>query len=225
MTAGGPDQSSLATAELLGALAYGQLRAFQVTANAVGLAPTIALADRLAEFAIREHARYRELQAHLRSRTDLADRVMERQRGRFDAFFDAVGMEDWSSAVTFFAIGLPIAADFTRAVAVAVDDETARVLVAALTDRSEFETLARSELKQMLAGAAPDETDRIRHLVADVVGRALTGFQAAMADSDALGVLFGDDRMDGSPDVRDLAIQVLNTHRDRMVALGLDELE
>jgi len=223
MTPDGPDERSLATAELVGALTYGQLRAFQVTANAIRCAPTIGLADELASFAIREHERYRQLHEHLRSLTDLADRVIERQRNRFDEFFDSLSMDHWIEAVTFFAVGLPIAADFTRAVAAAVPDDTARVLTDTLADRPGFERFANAQLVEALARGDAGEVERLRHLVADVVGRALTGFQAAVADSDALRVLLEAEA--DRADVKTLAISVLNAHRDRMVALGLDELE
>ena len=215
-------EGPLATAELVGALTYGQLRAFQITAAAVRFAPTIALADRLSAFAILEHDRYRKLRDHLGGRTDLADRVVERQRPRFDEYFDGVRMDDWIEAVTFFAVGLPMAADFARAVARLVDDETAAVITSALADRADFEDFARAELLEALRGGA-DAVDRLRHLVADVDGRALTGFQAAMTDSDALQVLLAGD--EGGAAVKQLAIEVLHTHRERMIGLGLDDVE
>ncbi|MDX1511161.1 MAG: ferritin-like fold-containing protein [Nitriliruptorales bacterium] len=215
-------EGPLATAELVGALTYGQLRAFQITAAAVRCAPTIPLADRLAGFAIREHERYRKLRDHLQRQTDLADRVVERQRLRFDEYFDAVRMDDWVEAVTFFAVGLPMAADFARAVARLVDDDTAAVIMSALADRADFEDFANAQLVEALGGG-DEAVARLRHLVADVVGRALTGFQAAVTDSDALRVLLSGDQ-DGAA-VKQLAIEVLHTHRERMIGLGLDDIE
>lgn len=215
------DRLRLATAELVGALTYGQLRAFQVAAAAVRLAPTIALADQLASFAVREHERYQSMREHLRRLTDLADRVMERQRERFDAFFDQLALEDWMGANAFFAMGLPIAADFARAIAPAVDEETGLVLERALAGRDPFEAFALEQIRATLDAADPADVERIRHLVAGTIGRALTGFQGSVADTDALGVLLAA----GEADVTTLAIDVLNAHRARMVALGLDDLE
>lgn len=220
------DQVTLATAELVGALTYGQLRAFQVTADAVRLAPTIALADQLASFAVREHERYVALRDHLRSRTELADRVTERQREPFDAFFDQLAFDDWIAACAFFAMGLPIAADFVRAIAPAVDDETGQVLTAALADRAPFEQFALDQVKAALANAADEDVVRLRHLVANTIGRGLTGYQASVADTDALRVLLASDETNlDEGDVTNLAIEVLHAHRARMVALGLDDLE
>lgn len=222
----GRDQVTLATAELVGALTYGQLRAFQVTADAVRLAPTIALADQLASFAVREYERYRALRDHLRSLTELADRVMERQRGRFDAFFDQLALDDWVGACAFFAMGLPIAGDFVRAIAPAVDEQTGLVVTAALADRGPFEQFASEEVRATLADAKDDDVDRLRHLVAGTIGRALTGFQGSVADTDALRILLASDQTKlDEAEVTTLAIEVLNAHRARMVELGLDDLE
>jgi hypothetical protein len=220
------DHVTLATAELVGALTYGQLRAFQVTANAVRLAPTISLADQLASFAVREYERYRALHDHLRSLTELADRVVERQRERFDAFFDQLALDDWVGACAFFAMGLPIAADFVRAIAPAVDEHTGRVLTETLAGRQPFERFALAEVGAALADAGDEDVDRLRHLVADTIGRALTGYQASVADTDALRILLaGELSQADEAGVTTLAIEVLNAHRARMVALGLDDLE
>lgn len=222
----GRDQVALATAELVGALTYGQLRAFQVTASAVRLAPTIALADELAAFAVREHERYTALREHLHSLTELADRVMERQRPRFDAFFDQLDLDDWVAACAFFAMGLPIAADFVRAIAPAVDEQTGSVLTTALADRAPFEQFALGQVGAALAEARDEDIERLRHLVAGTIGRGLTGYQASVADTDALRVLLASDETNlDEGDVTTLAIEVLHAHRARMVALGLDELE
>ena len=81
----------LATVELLGAVTYGQLRAFQVTAAAIAVAPDARSADQLADFAVREHEAYVVLRDHLVAETDLAAAVIDRQKAVFDAYFDAGG--------------------------------------------------------------------------------------------------------------------------------------
>jgi hypothetical protein len=216
----------LATVELLGALAYGQLRSFEVTTRAIRHAPDARAADAIAEFALREHAGYALLRDHLASLTDLPDAVMDRQKPHFDSYFDRVPVDDWFAACTFFAVGLPIAADFGRDLAPALDRETALVVVGALSDRGPFERFAIDQLRAMLVD--DDARERARHLVADVLGRALTGFQGVMSDTDALKVLLDAAREPGETGearVKRLAIEVMSGHRRRVIDLGLEDLE
>jgi len=215
----------LATVELLGALTYGQLRSFQVTASAVAAAPDARRADRVATFAIREHQAYTVLRDHLIDETDLAAGVIDRQRDVFDAYFDAIPLHDWRSACAFFAVGLPIAADFGREVAPALSPQTAEVVVSALADREGFEQWALEELQAQMT--TPEEVEQVRRVVADMLGRALTGYQGAMAETDALQVLLlGADGTGeaGAALVRRVAVHVLENHRRRMHALGIDDL-
>jgi hypothetical protein len=221
------EERELAVVELLGALTYGQLRTFEVTARAVRFAPDARRADQVADFAAREHQGYVLLRDTLLERTDLAAALIERQRPRFDAYFDAMPLDDWLGTVTFFAVGLPIAADFTRAIAPALDPDLALVVVGALADRRPFEEFALGELAAALT-AGDEERERAHRLTADIVGKALTGFQGAMADTDALRVLFAElaaqEDVDPEVIVKRTAIDTLSGHRRRMVDLGLEDL-
>lgn len=221
------EERSLATVELLGALAYGQLRAFEATSRAVRHAPDARTMDAIAGFAVREHAAYERIRDHLISRTDLGEAVMDRQKPLFDDFFDHAPLGDWLGACTFFAVGLPIAADFVREVAPTLDDETATVVVSALAEREPFERFAIDQVVAITAKDA-DALERTRHLIGDILGRALTGFQASVTTTDALRVLLGDgaEGRDAADDlVKRVAMTVLEGHRRRMHALGLEDLD
>lgn len=231
MSSSTPDEPTaervrLATVELLGAVTYGQLRAFQITAAAIAAAPDARTADRLADFAIREHEAYVVLRDHLVAETDLAAAVIDRQQEVFDTYFDAIEFTDWRSACAFFAVGLPIAADFSREVAPALAPRTAEVIVGALADRGPFEQWVLEQVQEQMQ--TDEDVEQVRGLVADMLGRALTGYQGAMADTDALQVLLLDaDEGDGEGGhelVRHVAMRVLDNHRRRMHALGIDEL-
>lgn len=217
----------LATVEVLGALAYGQLRAFEAAARAVRHAPDTVTADELAEFAVREHRAYVALRDHLDARTDLAHAVMDRQKPHFDDYFDRTPLDDWFGAGVFFAVGLPIAADFGRALAPTLAPETAVVVVGALADRAPFEAFAVAQLRELLVD--DDGRERARHVAADVLGRALTAFQGIIADTDALKVLLehhaSEEGVSGETRVKELAIAVLAGHRRRLVSLGLEDLD
>lgn len=219
------DRLRLATVELLGAVTYGQLRAFQVTATAIAVAPDARSADRLGTFAVREHEAYVVLRDHLIDETDLAAAVIDRQKAVFDAYFDAVPMDDWRSACVFFTVGLPIAADFSREVAPTLEPRTAEVVVRALADRGPFEQWALEQLQAQMGEVA--DVAVVRHMVADMLGRALTGYQGAMAETDALEILLlgaSKDADEGEALVRRVAMRVLDEHRRRMHALGIDDL-
>lgn len=222
------DPFELATVELLGALAYGQLRSFELTSRAIRHAPDAQIADELGDFALREHGGYALLRDFLRQRTDLAGAVMDRQKPHFDAYFDRVPMEDWFSACAFFALGLPLAADFARGIAPTLDEETGMVVVGALADRAPFEEFARDHLREQLVD--DERRDQARHLVADLLGRALTGFQGVISDTDALKVLL-ENPSDGPPGestegrVKRLAMSVMAGHRQRVLDLGVEDLD
>lgn len=220
------DAKALAVAELLGALTYGQLRAFEVTARAIRVAPDSRAADMLADFAAHEHGVYTRLRDRLLSLSDLSVSLMDRQKAPFDAYFDAVDLDDWISACAFFAFGLPLAADFIRAIAPTLDDTSAAVVLDSLAERDRFEGYAQA---QVLSHIQDDDAARehVRHLLADLLGRALTGFQAAVAGTDALEVLLAAraeaEGQTAEAQVRHLAIQVLEGHRRRTHAVGIDD--
>jgi hypothetical protein len=222
------DAFELATVELLGALAYGQLRSFEITGHAIRHAPDAQTADELADYALREHAGYVLLRDHLRERTDLATAVMDRQKPHFDDYFDRVPLGDWFSVCSFLALGLPLAADFARGIAPTLDERTGLVVVGALADRAPFESFAQEHLRRQLVD--DDRREQARHLVADLLGRALTGFQGVISDTDALKVLLEspsagpeDESTEGR--VKRLAISIMSGHRKRVVDLGLEDLD
>lgn len=223
----GPDELQLATAELLGALTYGQLRAYTTAVALVPLAPDLERTDRLLAFADRERERYRGMRARLEELTDLPRSVMDRQKHAFDRFFDHLAVDDWLGGVAFLAVGLPLSADFARAVAVTVDQDTGAVLVEALAGRSNTEAYAREQLQVLLD--APEHHERVKKLVAEVIGLALTEFTSALGSTDALRVLFDqhaeEQDLTSEQVVKRLAMDVLESHRRRMHALGLDDLE
>jgi hypothetical protein len=215
----------LATVELLGALAYGQLRAFEASARCIRVAPDVRTADRIAAVAVREHDSYLRLRDHLATRTELAMAVMERQRPYFDAYFDRAPLDDWFGACVFFALGLPIAADFCQAIAPTLDPDSATVVRTAL-DKHDLEREAVAQLASLLVDEGACE--RARGLTADLLGLALTSYQGVVADTDALRVLLAADTgvgQTGEQRVKRLAIDVMSGHRRRAVELGLEELD
>lgn len=219
------DDRALATVELLGALTYGQLRAFETTARAVRHAPDARSADRIAEHAAHEHRSYAMLRDRLIELTDLGGPVMDRQKPLFDEFFDHAPVDDWLGACTFFGTGLPIAADFIGELAPSLDERTAAVVIDALAGRESFESYAIDCIK-VLTRESPERMTDVKRHVADVLGRALTGFQSAAAGTDALAVLLHTpEDGDGRDPIKRVVMTVVAGHRRRMHALGIEDLD
>jgi len=214
-----------ATVELLGVLAYGQLRAFSAMSSVVRFAPDARAADRIATFARREHDAYEALRGHLATLTEQPTVAMDRQKALFDRFFARAPLDDWFGACVFFAFGVPLARDFMRTVIPLLDGASADVVRRALDDREEIEQAAVALLRSQLGSDLARE--RARTIVADLLGQALTAFQQASSDSDALEVLLraseGDD--DLAREVRGLAMGLVTAHRGRSVALGLEDAD
>lgn len=221
----------LAEAQLFGALAYGQLCAHAVTAAATLAAPDLERAERMVAFARAELAGYERLRAHVDTLTDLGPNLLERQKPAFDEFFGAVPNGRWVDVMAFFAFALPLAADFARAVAPTLDPTSSEVLLATLAGREAFEQFAHDEVHAHLDAGGEHATAELRSVVAELLGRALTGFQAVVADSDALEVLMrpqlaeaADPDAVGADRAKGVAMAVLDAHRRRMHAIGLDDL-
>ena len=221
------DDRRLATAELLGALTYGQLRAYSAAARVVPLAPTLREAEALVGFATRERERYERLRARVDELTDLSPAVVERQRTAFDRYFDALPLDSWLGALVFLAVGLPIAGDFARGVAPTLDERSAQVVLDTLDRDDDIEDVAHAALREQLDD--PDVAETARSMVADVIGNALTAFTGSLGESDALKRLFAAlaETTEAAAEelVKRTALTVLAQHRRRMHHLGLDDIE
>ena len=222
-SSGTGNDRELATVELLGVLAYGQLRSFGAMSSAVRFAPDARSADRIAGFARREYDAYEALTQHLGELTSLPTAAMDRQKGLFDAFFARAPLDDWFGASVFFAFGIPLARDFMRTVVPMLDPASGDVVLRTLQDRADVEQAAVALLRAQLATDVLRE--RARGIVADLLGQALTAFQQAAGDSDALKVLLGGEQGAASTEVRRLAMELLTAHRGRLVELGLEDPE
>src|SRR5688572_1224004 len=90
---GAPEEQALA--DVLGALSYGLLRTFQVTARAVPHAPTVDLAERQARFAQDELQRFEILRGRVGTLTDDPEAALRTFRSTMDAFYDAAATDEW----------------------------------------------------------------------------------------------------------------------------------
>lgn len=210
----------LAVVQLVGAFAYGQLRAWSAAASAVPLAPDVRTSEELATCTVRAHELWREWRDHLDTLTDLPDAVLERQREAFDDFFGDLAAGDWEQACTVLAFAWPIAHDFAALLVPHLEGATRDLVDQLSTGEDRVAEFALAQLRQAMV--TDDDVDRIRARAAEVVGHALTNYQRVVADSNALDVLLA---ASGPGDVRRLAIDVWANHHRRLAALGIDDPE
>jgi hypothetical protein len=208
-----------ALAEVTGGLCYGLLRTFQATARACTSAPSPALAERQAGFAHDELDRFRVLRARLNALTGDPESALMAFRATLDAFYDAAGTDDWLDAQVFHYVGDTITSDFVEFLSARVDADTADALRASLTGRSEQEAFALEQIEAALAREGAVAQERIGRFARSLVGAALNRLRDALFESDAL------ERLLGAGGVKELVLELLGRHRERLERLGLDTLE
>ncbi|MGI9156530.1 MAG: ferritin-like fold-containing protein [Marmoricola sp.] len=212
-----------AVVDLLGAIAYGELSAFERLVDDAKLAPT--LEDKV-ELSAMAAAEFTHVQPLLRRITDLgADAVaaMEPFVAPFDSFHAHTAPRDWLEGLVKAYVGDGLAADFYREVAAFLDRDTRDLIIDSLDD----------------SGQSGFAIDRVRAaIVADhrvggrlalwgrrLMGEALSQAQRVAADRDALTALLagGVDRpgMDLAALGR-MFTRLTENHTHRMEEVGLE---
>jgi hypothetical protein len=216
---GAAPPESEAVARIVGALCYALLRVFQLSAQAAGTAPTLSLRERQAAFAVEEFERYQVLRRRLGALTSDAENAMGQFAVALDAFYDAAPAGGWLDAQVFQYIGDAISTDFADLIAPHLDDKTAAAVREGLAGRAAHEAFA---LEQILAVLAADREaeGRVTAVTGAIVGNALGGLREAIVSSDALAVVLGGEEL-----VKDLVLELLGRHRERLERLGLDRVD
>jgi hypothetical protein len=214
----GRDIHEEAVVDLLGALAYGELCAFDRLAADARLAPTITDKAALAMMAGAGIRGYERLTAHLVARgVDPLD-AMRPFMGPLDDFHDLTSPSDWLEGLVKAYVGDGIARDFYREIAAYLGDEPTRDLVHEVlldTDPGDYVV----EQVRAATAADPTRTGRLALWARRLVGEALAQTQRAAVERDALVDLVSE-RGDLA-DLIALLQRVTSAHTDRMEALGL----
>ncbi|HVL33251.1 MAG TPA: ferritin-like fold-containing protein [Actinomycetota bacterium] len=207
-----------AVIELIGALTYGLLHSFEAGSRAVTKAPTVELADRQASFAAEELERYRVLRARLNDLTDRPDEAFVAFRATLDAFYDEARADEWLESQVFHFIGDTITTDFAELLAPRVDTETADAVRRALTGRVAQEAFALQQITDAIAREGDAAQARVARFAGVMIGQAMNRLRDALLHSDALQLVIGDE------DVKEIVLELLGRHRERLERLGLDTL-
>jgi hypothetical protein len=213
-----PAIDDAAIVDLLGALAYGELSAFDRLADDARLAPTLDGRAQMSAMAAVEMGHYLLLAERLEILGVAPPAAMEPFVAALETYHAMTEPETWLEGVVKAFVGDGMAADFYRAVAEYVDEATRTLIHEVLADagRAEF------AVREVRAGieANPAIAGRLALWARRLVGEAISQTQHVLADRDALMLLL----MKGSGDlagVAGLVSHITARHEERMIALGL----
>lgn len=211
-----------AVVDLLGALAYGELTAFDRLAEDSGTAPTTEDKAALAAMACAEFGHFERLRDQLVGLGADPYVAMEPFRDTFDRFHANTAPRDWLESLVKAYVGDGLAGDFYREVAAYLDERT-RALILDVLDDSGHSAFAVDRVRAAIE-ADPRVGGRLALWGRRLVGEALTQAQSVAAERDALTALLagGVDRpgMDLAAIGRMFA-RLTENHARRMASLGL----
>lgn len=208
-----------AVIDLLGALAYGELSAFDHLADDAGLAPTLTGRTQMSSLAAEEFAHYEVLAARLVALGAQPEAAMAPFVAALETYHSLTKPSTWLESVVKAYVGYGLAGDFYREVAAFVDDETSALIKDVLSDAAR----AAFAVREVEAATAeqPAIAGRLALWGRRLVGEAISQTQHVLADRDSLMMLL----VQGTGDlagVAGLIARITDRHADRMAALGLD---
>jgi len=209
---------SAAVVDLLGALAYGELSAFDHLADDAGLAPTLTARARMSEMAAVEFGHYQRLAERLIAIGADPEAAMAPFVAALETYHSLTKPSTWPESVVKAYVGDGLAADFYREVAEFADDATGELIREVLTDAGRAEFAVHE-----VAAAAADQPAMVGRLALwgrRLVGEAISQTQHVLADRDSLMRLL----IEGTGDlsgVTGLIGRITDRHEERMRELGL----
>ncbi len=210
-----------AVVDLLGALAYGELAAFERLAEDAKLAPTLVDKAELASMASAEFQHFERLRGRLAEIGEDPAAAMEPFAAALDEFHRQTAPSDWLEGLIKAYVGDSIASDFYREVAARLDSDT-RALVLGVLDDTGHSGFAVEKVRGAIE-ADPRVGGRLALWARRLMGEALSQAQRVVAERDALstmlvgGVTAGFDLAE----VGRMFSRITEAHTKRMAALGL----
>ena len=207
-----------AVVDLLCALAYAELTAFDRLAEDARLAPTLAGRAALARMAAAEIAHHSRLTDRITELGVNPAHAMAPFVAALDAFHNSTRPGTWLEGLVKAYVGDGLAADFYREIASFLPDPDKALVLEVLADTGHADFAVR----EVRAAIAADRTvaGRLALWGRRLVGEAMTQSQAVIAEHDRLAELI----MTGTGDVTGigrLIERITTAHTERMAALGL----
>ncbi len=216
------EQYRAAVVDLLAALAYGELTAFERLADDAAFAPTIGDKAALAAMAVAEYNHFALLRARLQELGASPEMAMEPFVPALEAFHERTAPSDWLEGLVKAYVGDGIAEDFYREVSAYLDPSTRALVLEVLEDTG------HSEFAVDRVRTAIDHDPKLAGRLAlwgrRLVGEALSQAQRVAAERDALASLLvgGVDRPGADlAEVGRMFARLTENHTRRMAALGL----
>jgi hypothetical protein len=220
-TASGDPRYRAAVIDLLGALAYGELAAFERLAEDAKLAPTLSDKAELAAMATAEFHHFAQLRDRLSAVDAEPTAAMEPFATPLDDFHRQTAPSDWLEGLVKAYVGDSIASDFYREVAARLDSDTRELVLSVLADTGHA-SFAVEKVRAAIE-AEPRVGGRLALWARRLMGEALSQAQRVVADRDALSTMLVGGVADGFDlaEVGRMFTRITEAHTKRMAALGL----
>src|SRR3954449_6785248 len=140
----------LAVVDLLGAIAYGELSAFERLADDAKLAPTVRDKVEMVQMASLELGHVGRLHQRIRDLGPDPFEAMAPFQGPIDLFHVHTAPADWYEALLKAYVGDGLAADFYREIAAYLDAGTRDLIIASLEDSGQADFAVR-RIRQAIA--------------------------------------------------------------------------
>ena len=214
-----PPVDRAAIVDLLAALAYAELTAFDRLAEDARLAQTLDGRDALARMAAEEIANHGRLTDRLNELGDDPAEAMAPFVSALDAFHEGTRPSNWLEGLVKAYVGDGLASDFYREIAGFLPDPDRALVLDVLADTGHADFAVR----EVRAAIKADRRvpGRLSLWGRRLVGEAMTQSQAVIAEHDGLAQLI----MSGTGDlggIQRLIARITDAHTQRMQALGLN---
>ncbi len=210
---------SSAVVDLLGALAYAELTAFDRLAEDARLAPTLTGRAALAKMAAAEIGHHCRLVERLEQLGADPSRAMAPFVPALDAFHESTRPSSWLEGLVKAYVGDGLATDFYREIAAFLPDPDRVLVLEVLADTGHADFAVR----EVRAALQADRTlsGRLSLWGRRLVGEAMSQSQAVIAEHDGLAelIITGTGDLSG---VARLIERITSAHTRRMKALGLN---
>ena len=212
----------LAVVDLLAALAYGELTAFERLADDASFAPTVGDKAALAAMAVSEYNHFALLRDRLAELDVQPEEAMAPFMPALEAFHERTAPRDWLEGLVKAYVGDGIATDFYREVSAYLDDAT-RDLVLAVVEDTGHSAFAVERVRAAIE-ADPRVAGRLALWGRRLVGEALSQAQRVAAERDALASLLVGGVAHRGADLAEVGrmfARLTENHTRRMASLGL----